>query len=63
MDHYAIWNKSDRERQIPLSSHLYVEFFFQKAHREYIDSYQRWGWRLGEMGEDGEKVQTYSYKI
>ena len=34
-----------------------------QRYKEQIGSCQRQGWRVGKMGEGGQKVQTYSYKI
>ena len=63
--HYAKWNKSDRERQI-----LYdITYMWKLKNNLSLDIEKRLmvargrEWALGEMGERGQKVQTWSYKI
>ena len=65
MDHYVIWDKSDRERKIQYHlNYMSNVFFFFKKLTENISIITSGGeWKVDEMGEDGEKVQTYSYKI
>ena len=58
--HYARWNKSDRERQIPLWSHLYVEFKTNKngTHRYREQSVVTRG-RGVVKGKKGTKISSY----
>ena len=69
--HYAKWNRLDWVRQI-LNGTTYMWNLENKqkwkqrkqAHRyrEQISGWQRWSVGVGEMGEGGQKVQTYGYK-
>ena len=63
--HYAKWNKSDRERQIPYD----IIYMGNLKTHELIDT-EKWlvfargrEWGLGKVDEGGQKEQTSSYKI
>ena len=62
--HYSKWNKSERERKISYNL-IYIWKIKDgqtNIHRKYnqICGYDR-GWRVGELYERGQKVQTSSH--
>ena len=64
--HYAKWNTSDTERQIPYDLTDMWNLKEQRTklrHREQTGGHQRREAGWDEMGECGQKVQTCSYKI
>ena len=61
---YAKWNKLDRQRQTLYSLMCGI---CKKANSEILGT-EWWlpevgSWRIGELGEGSQKVQTSSYKI